>query len=917
MGITLWREPSTAQRTDAWYARIAKTLRDTPSASLIVADDTDLRTCTARLLSAEHPVLTGHWLTTISQWLVRQAASPLPSPGLPLSVLITQDLMADMPLTYFTPSLDRPTLAAFLYPHMRMLLQSAIPMPQLEEIATHWGTERERDLVALTRTYHARLRDRWDMVDAGELGRLAMARMPTTAKSCGPLIVDLSCTHPIYLPLLRTLHDHGATVHAILPAETTGDPRIDDWMATCDALWATWPNVTSRTPSPDECRPAESHTLEIYRAASDLGQARWIVHRIAELIDAGAAPNRIGLLLTHPQQIPRYRRALAEYGLCRRRVAASSAMHSVMLRHLLTTPQWEQAPAAQPLQDWIAWCTDRLLQACPPESVAAEIRQESHGAWSTRLARELFAWKTQWGDALLAARTSSGPSLSQAFVKALIQQTYPPGDTMAALRHDMSIRCSHFHEQPHATFDYLFFPDAMEGNLPRNRLTHFFGQLPRGHVTLPLVQLRNLFPGSEEQFASETLAWIRWRAATTHFVASYAEADMQGRPQLPSHFLMQDTIRPADIPTQPPPVRRYTPRQAEYIRARVEREEAIAAHVQAAMPPAQILLRDPEVRTHIQQRFRQHTFSVTELQTVQACPFRYFAQYLLGIAMRPSDVDDVDHRLRGELAHALLATIYRRGRTTIETLQQQAPEALPAAIDALVDECLPGVLAPCEERLRVYHSALRSYTLATIRQQVRCVVLDDCAHWERLGTEAFLPIDVEWTFGRHGVAPLLLHADDGTPVAIRGTIDRIDSHAPSKECLVIDYKSGRAQSIRGEIAGGTHLQIPLYLLAIQQHFPEAECIGGLLIHLRERVRRHGLIRREAGKRYFRLSGRMGSSVTAEQWEELLTTSTQAATRAARQIRTGAIPWVPHTCAYCDWCERSRFEPHGVPDHAGR
>ena len=80
----------------------------------------------------------------------------------------------------------------------------------------------------------------------------------------------------------------------------------------------------------------------------------------------------------------------------------------------------------------------------------------------------------------------------------------------------------------------------------------------------------------------------------------------------------------------------------------------------------------------------------------------------------------------------------------------------------------------------------------------------------RKNGEPFVPVKIEWDFGRNGSAPLVLEVNGGK-IYLNGRIDRIDSDGNG--IFVTDYK--RSQTPSGsELTAGLDLQIPVYLMAL-------------------------------------------------------------------------------------------------------
>jgi ATP-dependent helicase/DNAse subunit B len=389
-------------------------------------------------------------------------------------------------------------------------------------------------------------------------------------------------------------------------------------------------------------------------------------------------------------------------------------------------------------------------------------------------------------------------------------------------------------------------------------------------------------------------------------MATYTESLENGRPCFPSHLVKaschDSTTSAVAIVRRPPKTTPVAP--ARYtIAERAAREMALRRQLLEDSP--QPLVRHPEVIQHIHARYRDGAMSVTALQTFQTCPFTFYARYLLGIGTNAEESVEVDGRTRGDLLHASLTQLYRDHLETIRSLNLDTPKDRQHLTDC-IHKVLAQTTAEQAEALEAYHPCYQTHGSSQLADMIAMSVSEDIRLWQRLGDRAPQPVALEWAFGRGDDAPMTLRDGDRT-VDLCGQIDRVDIIPATQELIVVDYKTGRAASISGALKSGTHLQIPLYLLAYTQRMPNLAPAGGLLFHVRSNTRCHGLIRRDLGKALYGISGRKRSSVTAEQLDEALSLATQQAITIADNIRSGTIPGNAHTCQFCDWQELSRRE----------
>src|SRR5262249_28249510 len=118
-----------------------------------------------------------------------------------------------------------------------------------------------------------------------------------------------------------------------------------------------------------------------------------------------------------------------------------------------------------------------------------------------------------------------------------------------------------------------------------------------------------------------------------------------------------------------------------------------------------------------------------------------------------------------------------------------------------------------------------------LRRHLRRVLREADAYDELAGLE---PVSVEHRFGfsdadGDAVAPVVVDLGDGGVRRCGGAVDRIDRAPDGNRLVVLDYKTGSANSysvLRENddydiVARGTLLQLPVYALAARDAFPDA------------------------------------------------------------------------------------------------
>ena len=333
-------------------------------------------------------------------------------------------------------------------------------------------------------------------------------------------------------------------------------------------------------------------------------------------------------------------------------------------------------------------------------------------------------------------------------------------------------------------------------------------------------------------------------------------------------------------------------------------------------------------------------FSVTELESYGRCPFQYFLRHVLRLRPEP---DGIASNAQGTILHAVLRR-YFAGRKEEEKKRRKEENSTPNTREAL-HRILGEMLArenldagPHQKQMthRLLADALDGFAAREERFQTQFGMQP--AHFELtfgVGTRSDWEDEEERQIGHSGeipgessssawhydaascAEPLLLNVvDGGPPVAICGTLDRVDFDSTGTRALVLDYKLGRPPTF-GEIQRGQSLQMPLYLLAMERVFNK---VGAVACYdsAQERGRRRFHRSEHVSARQFAPVTPLedGTSVTPlnrAQYTDLLKTAEATAIRLARAITSGNIDATPgdhcRNCAYGDVCRTSQLGGH--------
>lgn len=218
-------------------------------------------------------------------------------------------------------------------------------------------------------------------------------------------------------------------------------------------------------------------------------------------------------------------------------------------------------------------------------------------------------------------------------------------------------------------------------------------------------------------------------------------------------------------------------------------------------------------RAFLDPRVSGEAVSVTRLERLVACPYRYFVEHGLGVEVVADEDPDHDEWLdpmqRGAALHEIFAALGREARAAGIRLQRRrdgahARELAERTLDALRTECPP----PSD----VVFDRERSEFLRDVE-----LFLEFEAN--RADSE---PVAFEVSFGRESdgeeslaqAEPVRIPLGEGESFELKGTIDRID-RLPDGTYEVIDYKTGRynRDKWRGTFRGSAMLQHALYGVA--------------------------------------------------------------------------------------------------------
>ncbi|MEW6357036.1 MAG: PD-(D/E)XK nuclease family protein [Planctomycetota bacterium] len=200
--------------------------------------------------------------------------------------------------------------------------------------------------------------------------------------------------------------------------------------------------------------------------------------------------------------------------------------------------------------------------------------------------------------------------------------------------------------------------------------------------------------------------------------------------------------------------------------------------------------------------------SASQFETYRACPFQYFARYVLGLEKRELfELSAID---LGSLYHGVLKRVFDW------VIQEGIDLAAinPAMVMKQVDEAVEA-LAPNLKSEILLGDGRSEY----VKNDSRRLLKDLLSALRRQASDAdFKPAACELSFGGADADLPAIEFGDGVKVKVRGRVDRVDIAASGARKLVrvIDYKSTGGPVPLYLLASGLHLQLPTYLIALRE-----------------------------------------------------------------------------------------------------
>jgi len=448
------------------------------------------------------------------------------------------------------------------------------------------------------------------------------------------------------------------------------------------------------------------------------------------------------------------------------------------------------------------WSAVRALLDAPPPP---ENSWAAYAEWALDRYRRFLDPDPRIESAIASLSALEGFALEEpreALLDALAGLSEPAGGTGGVRVYDaMAARGSSFRAllvlgMNERVFPRFILEDPFLSDAVRSRLEHRLG-----------CRMSRKVKGHEE----ERLLYALLMGSADEIVLCHQRSDERGRVQIPSPFLPKGDPRP--IPRRPAerlrsePIERLTPREASL---RTGQGEALGRAMGWNVEPlveATSFLRRIGSRGALTEfdglvdareywnRVAAYGISPTPLERLAECPFRFFAERMLGLEEldEPESEEMLAPLEVGQIYHQVLERFYSRGD-----------------LEARLAESFQDFEATRSIRYPVLWEVEKERIASAVRALVRG---DDLSF--------FAPRDFE----RELKAEIALEVGGRKTVTFRGFVDRLDL-GPGNAFRVIDYKKSRGRYSVGMGTGvfkhGRYLQPPIYFLLARHALGEVD-----------------------------------------------------------------------------------------------
>ncbi|HEX2952469.1 MAG TPA: PD-(D/E)XK nuclease family protein [Bacillota bacterium] len=294
----------------------------------------------------------------------------------------------------------------------------------------------------------------------------------------------------------------------------------------------------------------------------------------------------------------------------------------------------------------------------------------------------------------------------------------------------------------------------------------------------------------------------------------------------------------------------------------------------------------------------QYPFSPSAMKEYAHCPFGFFCKRVLRIEPVETPGPLPTPAELGSLYHEILKTFFENHK---QALTSEDTDLYMQEILKIADEIFTEEMKSVAGDADLF--ALRCLQIESVKENLRLFLTEEL-HWQEKIGWRYLPAAFEVVFGGKEAGIELTIADGEEQIRLVGKIDRIDMRPDGKRFMILDYKTGNVPS-HADIINGLDLQMPIYIMAAEEIFKDAEAGSAVYCSLKKHERNAGLWRK-AWIKECGLSFRNGKE--DDEWSALIDNSKKYLIQYGRSIRNGDFrPTLGECASYCSYrsvCRRA-------------
>lgn len=217
----------------------------------------------------------------------------------------------------------------------------------------------------------------------------------------------------------------------------------------------------------------------------------------------------------------------------------------------------------------------------------------------------------------------------------------------------------------------------------------------------------------------------------------------------------------------------------------------------------------PKIKENLE-KLGEKEFSITQLETYAACPYKYFAERILKLEPLEEPSEEIEALEMGSLLHSILFEFYENLFEKDIVLQKAAEVQFKLAEDLIFR------IAKEKVDAANFNAALSFFEIEKIlgiNGNRKNSILYKFLEEERNNDEGFVPEYFELSFGKLGKSGEEFKIGENK---FRGKIDRVDVDHSENRFRVIDYKLGGKKPSGDDLYKGLSLQLPLYMYAAKK-----------------------------------------------------------------------------------------------------